>query len=65
MLLRELAWTVDRPDQRRAVTDQLARLRTTVAAQDFDTVEHAGLAELAVQVEQAAAGRWLPDASAS
>jgi uncharacterized membrane protein len=61
MLLRELGWTVDRPDQRRAVTDQLARLRRTVDAQDFDAVERSGLAQLGVQVEQAATGRWVPD----
>lgn len=65
VLLRELAWTLDRPEQRRAVTDQLARLRTTCAAQDFDAVERAGLADLAVQVEQALAGRWSPGRSAS
>ncbi|WP_307723989.1 DUF2254 domain-containing protein [Pseudonocardia hydrocarbonoxydans] len=64
MLLRELGWTVDRPDQRRAVTDQLARLRHTVDAQDFDAVERTTLAELGVQVEQAATGKWMPNPTA-
>lgn len=59
-LLRELAWCVREQDQRRAVADQLARLRATTAAQDFDAHERARLAGLAEQVEEALAGRWLP-----
>jgi len=58
-LLYELAWHTDR-DQRRAVADQLARLRGTATAQDFDAVEHARPAQLADQAEQALSGCWRP-----
>ncbi|MGQ0718993.1 MAG: DUF2254 domain-containing protein [Pseudonocardiales bacterium] len=63
-LLRELAWCAE-PDQRQAITDQLARLRATTAAQDFDASERARLAGLAGQVEQALSGHWAPDGSTS
>ena len=56
-LLCELAWHADR-DRRQAIADQLARLRTTATAQNFDSDEHARLARLAEQVEQALSGRW-------
>ena len=64
-LLRELAWSVDQPGQRRAVADQLGRLRATTAAQDFDGSERSRLAALAGQVEQALAGHWAPDPGSS
>ncbi len=59
-LLRELAWTVDRPEQHVVIAEQLTRLRSTIAAQDLDAAERAALSELAEQVEQAADGRWGP-----
>ena len=59
-LLRELAWHLrEGPgEHREAVAEQLARVRTTVAAQDFDATERTRLAGLGVQVEQALLGRW-------
>lgn len=58
-LLDELAWTAPRNDGRHAISDQLSRLRTTTAAQDFDSTERAHLATLALQVERTLA-RPLP-----
>ncbi|MGC5010903.1 DUF2254 domain-containing protein [Streptosporangium sp. DT93] len=63
-LLRELAWCAGR-EHRQTVAGQLARLRTTIAAQDFDATERAWLAELTEQVDQAMAGRWPPGGSTS
>ncbi len=60
-LLRELAWCVELPDQRREVADQLVRLRDTIAQQDFDARERAQLAGLAEQVQHALDGHWTPD----
>ncbi len=57
-LLRELAWSARRPEQRDAISAQLARARATAAAQDFDDAERAGLAGRATHVEAALAGRW-------
>lgn len=57
-LLQEVAWTVRLPDQRTAVREQLARLRVTAAAQDFDSSERGRLAVLGEQVEHALDGRW-------
>lgn len=62
-LLRELAWCAKAPDQQRAVTEQLARLRATAAAQDFAAAETARLRRLATLVEQAQQGRWTPGLS--
>ena len=61
LLLREIAWTVELPGQRGAVTHQLGRLRATAAAQDFDLTERTALASLAEQVERALRGEWVPD----
>ncbi len=63
-LLRELAWCVQLDGHRRAVRDQLARLRETAAAQDFDATEGTRLAELGDLVEHSLDGRWrsVPDA---
>jgi len=61
-LLRELAWCVELPDQRREVADQLVQLRDTIAEQDFDAREQAQLAGLAEQVQHALDGHWTPDA---
>jgi len=60
-LLRELAWSIQLTEQREAVSAQLDRLRTTIAAQDFDPSENARLDQLTTLVEQALAGRWVPD----
>jgi len=62
-LLRELAWCTEQSDHRRAVAEQLTRLRASAAAQDFDAAENTRLAELAAQVEHAQAGRWTPASS--
>lgn len=59
-LLYELAWVVRQPEQRRAVADQLTRLRATTAAQNFDGAERAHLDIVANQVQDALAGRWTP-----
>jgi len=63
-LLRELAWTIQLTEQREAVSFQLDRLRTTITAQDFDPAERARLDHLTTLVEQALAGRWVPDPAA-
>ena len=60
-LLRELAWTVERPDHRRAITEQLNRLRATTDAQGFDPTEHHRLTTLAEHVRNALTGQWSPD----
>jgi uncharacterized membrane protein len=57
-LLRELAWSTHTPGHRRAVADQLARLRATAMAQHFDAHERAGLREAADDVEAALDHRW-------
>ena len=57
-LLRELAWSVHRPEQRDAVADQLTRLRATSAGQDFDQTRADRLAALGRDVGDALAGRW-------
>ncbi len=44
--------------QRRAVAQQLDRLRATVHGQDFDPTETERLDALAELVEQALEGRW-------
>ena len=57
-LLRELAWSSSLPEQHDVIAGQLARLRATVLAQDFDDVERAELAEVGAMVEAAQQGRW-------
>ena len=57
VLLRELAWCVP-TEQHDVVVDQLARLRATVAAQDYDDTERGQLDELADGIEHALHGRW-------
>lgn len=57
-LLRELGWRVDLEADRHAVERQLARLRRTVAGQDFDADEQATLAALSAAVDDALDGRW-------
>lgn len=59
-LLRELAWSTERPAHHQAVTDQLGRLRSTVAEQSFDDTERRDLATLASSVEDALTHRWHP-----
>ncbi len=51
-------WVVQDPVQRRAVAQQLDRLRATVHEQDFDRAEIERLDALAELVEQALEGRW-------
>ena len=58
LVLREVAWRVRDADDRRAVRDQLARLRDTVAGADLGAAEQAELARLDTLVEQALLGRW-------
>ncbi|GLZ42266.1 DUF2254 domain-containing protein [Actinokineospora sp. NBRC 105648] len=58
MLLRELAWTVDLPDHRRVIGQQLARLRATADSQDFDGTEREHLRYLGDQVGLALRGQW-------
>ena len=59
-LLRELAWATRMPAHRQAVADQLARLRATVAQQDFDGAERAEMATLGSHVQAALDRRWPP-----
>ena len=44
------------PGQRPTLREQLDRLRATVAAQDFDETERAGLSELGIAVERNLSG---------
>ncbi|PRY20201.1 DUF2254 domain-containing protein [Pseudosporangium ferrugineum] len=61
-LLRELAWVLrDDRAQLAPVAAQLARLRATVAGQDFDEVERAKLSRRADSVDAALEGRWPAD----
>ena len=62
-LLGELAWCVD-PSGIEVIAAQLARLRATVAAQDFDDTEMRELAAHAERVERAVTGRDSVSASA-
>ncbi len=57
-LLREVGWRVGTEADRRAVRDQLRRLRETVAEQDLGQTEVASLDALAARVEEALEGRW-------
>ncbi|MBX9394441.1 DUF2254 domain-containing protein [Streptomyces sp. TRM72054] len=57
MLLRELAWS-SAPDQHPAVTATLARLRSTIDAQNLHATEHFRLIELTERVDEALTGRW-------
>ncbi len=59
-MLRELAWSTDRPAHHLAVADQLGRLLGTVADQRFDDTERTDLASLASSVEDALNHRWHP-----
>lgn len=58
LLLQELAWHAPWPDRELAITRQLARLQTTVAAQQFDVHEIHGLEQSADAVTAALHGRW-------
>ena len=58
VLLEEVAWCARTPEQRRAVGDQLARLRATADGQDFDGAERAELSRRADRVEDALARHW-------
>jgi hypothetical protein len=57
-LLRELAWVVTTPGHRHVVAAQLARLRATAAAQDFDVTTMRRLERRAGLVEDALTGTW-------
>ena len=56
-LLRDLAWCTG-ARHHEAITNQLSRMRRTVASQDFDPGEREGLENLALGVEEALAGGW-------
>ncbi|MDQ6649263.1 MAG: DUF2254 domain-containing protein [Actinomycetota bacterium] len=58
VLLRELGWVVTDPAQRRAVAQQLDRLRATVREQAFDPAEVRQLDAQAELVVQALDGHW-------
>ena len=58
VLLREVAWCARTEGQGRAISEQLRRLRRTIAGQDFDRAEIDRLSELSLLVEGARAGRW-------
>jgi uncharacterized membrane protein len=64
-LLEEVAWCVRTPEQRAAVTGQLARLRATAEDQDFDETERAALRRQTSRVQDALARRWTPDRATS
>ena len=57
-LLREVSWRSHLAGQHEAISGQLARLRATALAQDFDETEQAELVRLADLVEAAQRGRW-------
>ncbi|WP_431990835.1 DUF2254 domain-containing protein [Streptomyces albogriseolus] len=57
MLLRELSWC-SAPDQHPPIAAALARLRSTIDAQNFQATEHMRLTELIALVDEALAGRW-------
>jgi uncharacterized membrane protein len=57
-LLREVGWSVHSSERREAVYEQLARLRATVAAQELDDTERAGLNKCDREVQDALQGRW-------
>lgn len=62
-LLRELAFVSDDTHHRRAVADQLTRLRRTAGEQDFDPTEHAALLARLDDVDEALQGPWAPAAN--
>lgn len=57
-MLRELAWVVVLPTQRRAIADRLLRLERAVSDQDFDQTDRRRLAAAAQQVREALDRRW-------
>lgn len=57
MLLRELAWCTE-PTRHPPIAAALARLRSTIEAQDLHTSERLRLTELAEHVDEALTGRW-------
>lgn len=57
-LLQEVAWSTSLSDRSAAVTEQLVRLKTTVAAQDFDQYEENELHRQAEMVSDALRGKW-------
>ncbi|MCZ7462202.1 DUF2254 domain-containing protein [Streptomyces sp. WMMC940] len=57
MLLRELAWCTA-PARHKPVAAALARLRSTIDAQDLHASERLRLTELAAHVDEALTGRW-------
>ncbi len=59
-LLREVAWCSQLPAHRAAVANQLDRLRTTIATEDFDLVAREGFDRLAQTVEDALREEWDP-----
>jgi uncharacterized membrane protein len=57
MLLRELAWSAA-PGRHPPIVAALARLRSTIDAQDLHATEHFRLTGLTELVDEALAGRW-------
>ena len=60
-MLRELAWVVNLPAQRQAITDRLLRLERAIADQDLDGTDRRRLERLAHHVREALDHRWAPD----
>ena len=60
MLLREVAWVADTPEQHLAIAGQVERLTATIDGQDYDQAEQGRLHEQIKDVRRALIGRWLP-----
>lgn len=58
LLMRELAWSVERDEQRQVVVSQRDRLDIAVAQRDHDRVERERFARLSADVDEALAKRW-------
>lgn len=57
-LLREVAWSTRRTEDRAAVTEQLVRLCTAVERQTYDQAERTRMEDLNRSVREALDGRW-------
>ncbi|MGK2853458.1 MAG: DUF2254 family protein, partial [Microbacteriaceae bacterium] len=57
-MLREVAWVVVLPADRKAIADRLLRLESAVAVQRFDAVDRRRLDGLAHQVRESLERRW-------
>ncbi len=61
-LLQEVAWNGKPPAVRAAVRDQLARMRESMARQEWIEADRSRLNALAAEVDDALEGRWRADA---